>query len=313
MPMEKKIFVACIFSLAAVLSACATGERRPVRTADGMIVIPAGSFLMGFDSGMQNERPMHEVYLDSFSIDEKEVSAAEFAEFLNAKGNPGDLFFTADDHSAVIEEPSGNERPIYGQRRFAARKGFENFPANNVSWEGANAFCSWKGKRLPSEAEWEKAAKGEDLWLYPWGDALPDSTKARYNGNWDDQGIAVMVPVDSLPSGVSPYGLLNMAGNVKEWVADWYRQNYCDFCDPDGSDFNRTASVLLGMEPPDVISRSRNPDVPPRSDTKGPAVGAFKVLRGGSWKEKSEPLRSSFREWLAPAERSSETGLRCAR
>src|SRR3990172_2558955 len=170
MPMEKKIFVACIFSLAAVLSACATGERRPVRTADGMIVIPAGSFLMGFDSGMQNERPMHEVYLDSFSIDEKEVSAAEFAEFLNAKGNPGDLFFTADDHSAVIEEPSGNERPIYGQRRFAARKGFENFPANNVSWEGANGVCSWKGKRLPSEAEWEKAAKGEDLWLYPWGD-----------------------------------------------------------------------------------------------------------------------------------------------
>jgi len=168
---------------------------------EDMIVILRGFFIMGLDEGDLNERPEHEVFVDEFKIDKYEVSAKEFAEFLNEKGNPDDEYFSIDTYSTIIgvsiiegQVVETKENP----EMYVPREGFANFPANNVSWYGAEAYCRWKGKRLPSEAEWEKAARGNEKRLYPWGNSLPDNKKARYNQRWEEKGLNVMVPVDFL-------------------------------------------------------------------------------------------------------------------
>jgi iron(II)-dependent oxidoreductase len=180
-------------------------------TATVMISIPAGPFRMGSDTGPMDERPMHSVHLDAFQIDRTPVTNAQFAVFLNAMGRlstHGERLFDVDDHDARIHQQDNT---------WVAETGFALHPVVEVSWVGARDYCRWLGKRLPTEAEWEKAARGTDGRQYPWGDNLPDPTRAQYKAGWNDTA-----PVGSFPAGASPYGVLDMAGNVWEWVSSAY-------------------------------------------------------------------------------------------
>jgi formylglycine-generating enzyme required for sulfatase activity len=267
------------------LACCATTSKTDWKDKDGMIVVPSGLFNMGLDNGEPNERPEHETYLETFMIDKYEVSAKDFAEFLNEKGNSANEYFTPDSYSTIIvvSQNAAQGEKTKNPQTYLPRKGFEQFPANNVSWFGAYTYCQWKGKRLPTEAEWEKAARGDDKRVYPWGNSMPDAQKAQYNQDWDVKGFDVLVPVESLPDGSSYYNVYNMAGNVWEWVDDWYRQNYCRPCE--------------------------------NTPLDEPAFGSFKVLRGGSWYDSHGELviRSTYRYRMDPKDRYIHTGFRCAK
>jgi iron(II)-dependent oxidoreductase len=151
------------------------------------------------------------VELPAFSIDRTPVTNADFAAFLNAAGpvnSGGERLFDADDNDARIQKKGG---------RWLADAGFEEHPVVEVSWFGARDYCAWAGKRLPTEAEWEKAARGPDGRRYPWGNNPPDQTRAQYNSGWNQT-----VPVSRFPKGASPYGVLDLAGNTWEWVSSAY-------------------------------------------------------------------------------------------
>jgi formylglycine-generating enzyme required for sulfatase activity len=176
-----------------------------------MLHIPAGPFVMGSDTGPADERPQHQVDLDAFWIGRTLVTNAQFAEFLSAVGPRnahGERLFDVDDRDARIHQQG---------QKWVAEAGFATHPVVEVSWVGARDYCRWLGKRLPTEAEWEKAARGTDGRRYPWGNSLPDHTRAQYNAGWNDT-----TPVGSFPAGASPYGVLDMAGNVWEWVSSAY-------------------------------------------------------------------------------------------
>ncbi len=241
-------------------------------TADeSMVTIPAGHFVMGANGRGADEIPEHQVYVDAFEIDRYEVSAAQFAEFLNDVNNVKGYYL--DNMYGVL----------FYDGRFHPRPGLETLPINNVNWYGAQAYCQWKGKRLPSEAEWEKAARGTDRRMYPWGSERPNEKQARFNQTWTEElKHHVMLPVDSLPEGRSPFGAHHMAGNVKEWVDDWYDREY--YGDP---------------------STNTNPT--------GPIGGEFKVVRGGSWRDLAGYIYSSFRNNSYPETRLDDYGFRCAK
>ena len=236
----------------------------------GMILIPSGFFLMGSDENGSDERPKHKVFLDSYFIDEFETSAKEFANFLNESPNPG--LYYKDNKYGVLD--LGN--------KFKPKKGYENFPINNVTWYGAKAFCQFNGKRLPTEAEWEKAARGIDGRKYPWGNTKPTATIARFNQQWEEKKLNAMVSVDSMSDGKSPFGLGQMSGNIKEWVDDWYDGEYYT-------------------------------DYKHKINPKGPFGGEFKVLKGGSWHDLASFLYSSFRNNSAPSMGLEDYGTRCAK
>jgi len=310
--------------LSVVLISCATGKftqdsSTGNENAVPMVKIPGGWFYMGLEKGNLNERPEHEIYIDTFMIDKYEISAKEFAEFLNEKGNTEDKYFSHDDYSTIIGVSSVSDEAVERKKtpeKYIARKGLENYPANNVSWFGAEAYCRWKGKRLPTEAEWEKAARGDDRRIYPWGNSYPDAAKANFNQKWEEKGFHVMVPVDSFDQGVSYYGVYNMSGNVWEWVNDWYRQNYFDYCMPD-FDYYMLAGRFTGLErlPEDIDKNKKELPKPPRNNPQGPPIGSFKVLRGGSWYDSYGELviRSTYRYWFYPDDRYLNTGFRCAK
>lgn len=182
-----------------------------------LIDIAAGAFTMGSDDGPEDERPRHTVTLAAFQIDVTPVTNAQFAAFLNERYaravrpiNPrGERLFDEDDNDARLRKVD---------RRWRADTGHENHPVVEVSWPGARDYCEWADKRLPSEAEWERAARGTDARRYPWGNDAPDNTRAKYGGGWHD-----LAPVDAHPRGASPAGVLDMAGNGWEWVASLYR------------------------------------------------------------------------------------------
>ncbi len=318
-----KLYGAFLVGLILIsLSSCATGNPSEYSSSTsenpGMLVIPKGWFVMGLDKGNINERPEHDVFLDTFEIDKYEVSAREFAEFLNEKGNPENRYFSHDKYSTIMGVSYIDGRAVETTQNpeiYIPREGFENYPANNVSWFGAEAYCRWKGKRLPAEAEWEKAARGDDKRIYPWGNGMPDVTKAKYDQKWEEKGLNVMAPVDSLHNGASYYGVLNMSGNVWEWVNDWYRQNYCDFCTAD-SEYYMVAENLLGTKraPEDVDDNEKELPKVPRDNPQGPSLGSFKVLRGGSWYDSYGELviRTTYRYWFRPEDRYLNTGFRCA-
>jgi formylglycine-generating enzyme required for sulfatase activity len=177
-----------------------------------MVRVPAGEFLMGNNEGPTDERPQHKVVLSEFYIDRKQVTNGQFAHFLNAtgaQGPRGERYYDSDDNDARIHRRGS---------RWVADDGHENRPVVEVSWYGATAYCAWLAKRLPTEAEWEKAARGTDTRKYPWGNEKPESSRAHFNAGWND-----FLDVGSLVKGASPYGVLDMAGNGWEWVSSAYR------------------------------------------------------------------------------------------
>jgi ribose transport system permease protein len=182
------------------LEAAATETPTPIPITDIMVEVPAGPFIMGSDAGAEDEAPAHEEDLPAFAIDVFEVTNADFAVFVETTGYQTD---------AENEGRTRNWR--------SAGEGKDNHPVVFVSWNDAAAYCQWLGKRLPTEAEWEKAARGSDERIYPWGDDY-DPSKA----NVKDTGLRGTAVVGSFGAGASPYGAEDMAGNVWEWTADWY-------------------------------------------------------------------------------------------
>jgi len=177
-----------------------------------MVLIPGGSFTMGNDDGPEDERPAHAVTLRAFRIDRLPVTNSNYARFLNAVGAmtpQGTRRYDFDDNDARIHRVG---------KLWVADKGYENHPAVEVSWVGARDYCVWRNARLPTEAEWEKAARGTDGRRYPWGNSPPDASRARFGSAFN-----ATAPVTAHPAGASPDGALDMAGNAWEWVASAYR------------------------------------------------------------------------------------------
>ncbi|MFQ5616379.1 MAG: SUMF1/EgtB/PvdO family nonheme iron enzyme [Anaerolineales bacterium] len=261
-----------------------------------MALVPAGSFAMGFDAGdalaicqtlyepftdsecspdwFTDEDPVHSVFLDDYYIDLYEVANAQYAACV-----------AAGQCSPPSSTNSYTRNSYYGDREY------DNYPVIYVSWEDANTYCTWREARLPTEAEWEKAARGPDSLTYPWGNEFDGSllnfcdancTLSHANTNFDD-GYADTAPVGSYPGEASPYGLYDMAGNVWEWVADWYDSDYYD-------------TLENGVENP-----------------TGPSDGSSRVLRGGAWFNLGNVVRSASRGWNSPSITLSHFGFRCAR
>ena len=202
--------LACLSAVALLIPAAELFAQS--RGSAEMIRIPAGWFLMGSIAGPVDERPQHRVEVAEFFIDRTKVTNRQFALFLIATGPAGpqgEKYFDRDDDDARVHQRNGN---------WAADVGFEDNPVVEVSWYGASAYCSWLDKRLPTEAEWEKAARGTDGRKYPWGDEPPDRTRAHFGAGWNE-----LKAVGSFPNGSSPYGLLDAAGNGWEWVSSAYR------------------------------------------------------------------------------------------
>src|SRR5262245_32279774 len=191
------------FASVAALMACLFLIGRVDPAADpkngtDMVRIPAGSFLMGSNDGLDDERPQHRVEVGEFYIDRNQVTNTEFAHFLAAKGSKapdGQVWYDVDDNDARIHRRNG---------KWVADPGHESHPVVEASWYGALAYCNWLGKRLPTEAEWEKAARGTDGRKYPWGNDAPDRTRAHFAAGWND-----FRPVGTFPKGASPYGVLD--------------------------------------------------------------------------------------------------------
>ena len=267
-------------------------EAGSSSAVEKMVLVPAGQFTMGATPEQQQEvldfgwsdnwlqhmgplvksaGPSHQVYLDAFFIDIHEVSNQEYANFVDA---------------------TGHRLPVsWGVGRFNQ----PDLPVVSVSWGDANAYCVWAGKRLPTEAEWEKAARGLTGAVYPWGNSW-DSTKLRSAEEFARQPLQTFAAwlgwerainelpaeVGSYPEGKSPFGLMDMAGNVWEWVADWFDADYY------------------------AASPARNP--------RGPATGSLRVLRGGGWDVPRVVAFSWIRETFIPPDHAHSfvTGFRCA-
>jgi iron(II)-dependent oxidoreductase len=191
-------------AILAVLMVVAAAASEP-----DMVRLPGGAFTMGSDKGLPDERPAHRVTLKAFWIDRRPVTNAEFAAFLQRIGGTsnarGQNLFDWDDRDARLRQRDG---------RWQADKGFEQHPVIEASWYGARDYCIALGKRLPTEAEREFAARGAQARTYPWGEAAPDKTRARYG-----TGYGQTVPVGSYPAGATPEGVLDLAGNVHEWTS----------------------------------------------------------------------------------------------
>ena len=178
-------------------------------TEAGMVRLAGGAFMMGDDRGPADERPAHRVEVRSFLLDRRAVTNAEYADFLNAIGGTrnarGQHLFDWDDEDARIHKLQG---------RWRADPGYEHHPAVEMSWYGARDYCGWRNKRLPSEAEREFAARGAQGRTYPWGEAPPDATRARFGA-----GYGRTIAAGSLSAGATPAGVLDLAGNVHEWTS----------------------------------------------------------------------------------------------
>jgi len=237
----------------------AGGRQQEMTSKDGapMVLIPAGEFTMGDNQGADDEKPAHRVALNAYYMDKYEVTVAQYAKFLEATGLEAPLQWT------IMNQPKHQKRPVV-----------------YVDWADAATYCKWAGKRLPTEAEWEKAARGTDGRTFPWGNDPPTRLHANYGKEeWNDH--AAVNPVGILEDGKSPYGIYDMAGNVWEWTSDWYDK-----------DFYKN-------------SPAQNPN--------GAVSGEYKVLRGGSWDDHPQGLRSAGRDYYEPTDRDYDIGFRCAK
>ena len=256
--------------------------NREITGKDGapMALIPAGEFWMGSPDGEEgrDEHPQRQVYLDAFHMDKFEVTVVRYAEFLRS---------------------TKRSKPLYWDRVDINKHG--NLPVIGVDWHDAEAYCRWAAKRLPTEAEWEKAARGTDRRTYPWGNEQPTTSLANFGKGYRKTSYdeaesfgkktfakkstqtayeKFLASVESYEAGNSPYGLHHMAGNVWEWTADWYDEQYYKNI--------------------------------PRNNPRGPSNGDFRVFRGGSWTNALGTLRSASRDWLTPTKRDGDIGFRCA-
>jgi len=227
-----------------------------------MVQVPSSGFTMGNHSLDTVDEMQHQVYLDSFFVGVYEVTNREYAAYLSDSG--GELHW--DYRMEILRSGS----------HFQAISGREDFPVNYVSWGGASAYCSWTGGRLPTEAEWEKAARGAgDVRIYPWGDQVSGGTQANFAN--PDSGLWRV----GVATGLSPYGCRDMSGNVWEWTADWFDADYY----------------------------TQSPDVNPT----GPSIGEEKTIRGGSFMDDELSVRCSRRESVPPNARFINLGFRCVR
>jgi formylglycine-generating enzyme required for sulfatase activity len=278
------------------LTANPAGLTLAVENPDDMVRIPAGEFRMGASAesgGLPDEQPERSILLSAYDIDRFEVTNEAYFLFVSMTGH------RAPENSNPAATLWKDRKPI---------PGIERHPVVNVSWSDAEAYCRWAGKRLPTEAEWEKAARGTDGRRYPWGNqwdfSLANSASywanrtvefnsgAEWEAFWGKgegariakekglNGEVLTMPVGSFPGAVSAYGLFDMAGNAAEWVQDWYDPNYY----PNG----------------------------PLTSPTGPQRGAIKSMRGGSWLKPAVSLRTSDRDWGTMDSRPSGTGFRCA-
>ena len=219
-----------------------------------MVLVPAGTFTRG--SGVGDAKPQRQIYLDAFYIDRYEVSCAQYRDCIVAE---------------KCTMPSRSHKECtYGHA------GLDGYPVNCVSWIQADAYCRWAGKRLPSEAEWEKAARGTDERIFPWGNGAPTCNMTQFlkcNGR--------PFPVAAFADVASPYGATQMAGNVWEWVADRYGPAYYGSCP------------------------ARNPP--------GPLSGKYRILRGGSYRSVDFFLTTTHRAMTQPGLQRRDSGIRCAR
>ena len=223
-------------------SAALTPEQAPhsARAQDSMLSVPAGTYTLGRDDGPRSERPAHSVTLPAFRIDRTEVTNAAFAEYLNALAIPVAEPFEAgeasedslaEDQAALLMEgrQGSGLYPIIAldddearigikNGAFVPTPGYEDHPVAETTWAGARAYCLWRGARLPSEAEWEAAARGNDARLYPWGNAAPDGTRVFVSGR-----TGVTGPVGERPAGAAPSGALDMSGSLAEWTSSLRR------------------------------------------------------------------------------------------
>lgn len=251
-------------------------ERHLEETKGGpMVYVPAGEFMMGCNDGADNrcdddEKPCHKVYVDEFYIDKYEV--------------------TVEQYRTCVQSGKCDDAGLrkYNKCNYD-KSGRGDHPINCVDWYQARAYCEFAGKRLPTEAEWEKAARGADGRFFPWGNNW-NPRDANYcdsscGGSWADKnhddGYPTTAPVGSFPDGASPYGTMDMAGNVSEWCSDRYDENYYS------------------------AGPSRNPT--------GPASGDLRVVRGGAWNHIPYYLRTSHRTKAFPSFSLSTVGFRCAR
>ncbi|MBG0785456.1 MAG: SUMF1/EgtB/PvdO family nonheme iron enzyme [Anaerolineaceae bacterium] len=256
-------------------------ENSLINENDGAMMeyIPAGEFLMGSNAiGTEDyETPEHLVYIDSFWIYKTEVTNEQFALFIEETGY--ETFAEKTNSSIVYENGEWVERTgAYWADPEGLRIGIlgrDYYPVIQVSWYDANAYCEWAGGRLPTEAEWEKAARGDDVRTYPWGDILPNCLIANYFGCESSAK-----PVGSYLEGASPYNVLDLGGNVWEWVADWYDENYYEY------------------------SVNENPT--------GPENGSGRTVRGGSWLDIREGSRVTNRMAMHPDSTVYDIGFRCA-
>jgi formylglycine-generating enzyme required for sulfatase activity len=229
---------------------------RPI--PEEMVLIPAGPFIRGTDQGGFDEQPQRTLYLSGFMIDKYETTNSQYAGFVAATGHR---------KSAPPSRYAKNMTRMRGV----------NQPVVYVSWDDAHAYCAWKGKRLPTEAEWEKAMRGLNGRLWPWGNVEVASA-----ANWGrvDDGFEVTAPVGRFRSDESPFGVMDGAGNVMEWVDDWYQENaYRDAAE---------------------------------SNPRSPEHGTYKVLRGAGYTSSGSDLRITSRSKMVPDFRDETIGFRCA-
>ncbi|MBI9046261.1 MAG: formylglycine-generating enzyme family protein [Anaerolineaceae bacterium] len=234
------------------------GSTR-ISEKDGMLLVfvPFGEFEMGSNDGDQDEMPIHSVILDAFWMDQTEVTNAMYAICVQAG---------ACDMLEIISS--------YSRDHYFGNPEFDTYPVIYVDWYDAQDYCKWAGRRLPTEAEWEKAARGTDGRTYPWGEGI-DSTLANFDWNFGN-----ISEVGSYPKGASPYGVLDMGGNVWEWVFDRYDSGYYNY------------------------SSYENP--------QGPSNGEQRSLRGNAWLNDAVDLRASNRAGFAPSVDGDNIGFRCA-
>ena len=251
-----------------------------------MVYVPAGQFEMG-SSDYEWAQPIHTVALDAYWIDQTEVTNAMFTAFLNDQGNQ------SEEGINWLEPGAGHRGIVYGHIEddngvYRTEAGYEDCPVIEVSWYGAAAYCSWADGRLPTEAEWEYAARSPQSWEYPWGNGfngrLANFCDINCTYDWKntsfDDGYELWAPVGSIPAGASWCGALDMAGNVWEWVNDWWSEAYIDH----GTSIN----------------------------SQGPESGTLRVVRGGSWYDEGDERPLFFRKALTSSSyRMHWVGFRC--